>query len=192
MYNVYISADRQSRSKLGSAHIYSFITMEDPAATTSQSTPNPNGGYGNDKEADAKRVQEEQMRRDLLATVLDTAARERRMLQAFLVPQIHSAHFCPVSRIALVSPDRSKQIETILLRMAQSGQLKSRVTEEQLIDLLNQVKIIYLAPPVRYNLIKIRQMEQAEGKSTVQKSTIVVSSLRPLDFGFDDLWIVSP
>jgi programmed cell death protein 5 len=45
----------------------------------------------------------------------------------------------PVSRIALVSPDRSKQIETILLRMAQSGQLKNRVTEEQLIDLLNQV-----------------------------------------------------
>jgi programmed cell death protein 5 len=51
--------------------------MEDPAATTSQSTPNPSGGYGNDKEADAKRAQEEQMRRDLLATVLDTAARER-------------------------------------------------------------------------------------------------------------------
>ena len=62
---------------------------------------------------------------------------------------------CPVSRIALVSPDRSKQIETILLRMAQSGQLKNRVTEKQLIDLLNQVKEIYLAPPIRYNLIKI-------------------------------------
>jgi programmed cell death protein 5 len=61
----------------------------------------------------------------------------------------------PVSRIALVSPDRSKQIETILLRMAQSGQLKNRVTEEQLIDLLNQVKEIYLASPIRYNLIKI-------------------------------------
>ena len=33
-----------------------------------------------------------------------------------------------VSRIALVSPDRSRQIESILLRMAQSGQLRGRVS----------------------------------------------------------------
>jgi len=46
-------------------------------STTSQSTPIPNGGPGNDKEGDAKQAQEEQMRRDLLMTVLDTAARER-------------------------------------------------------------------------------------------------------------------
>jgi len=118
--------------------------MEDLATTTSQSTPIPNG---NDKEGDAKRAQEEQMRRDLLTTVLDTAARER------------------LSRIALVSPERSKQIETILLRMAQSGQLRNRVSEEQLIDLLNQ-------------------MEQAEGKTTVQKSTIVYHRRKGLE---DDL-----
>jgi len=121
--------------------------MEDLVATASQSTPNPNGGPGNDKEGDAKRAQEEQMRRDLLTTVLDTAARER------------------LSRIALVSPERSKQIETILLRMAQSGQLRNRVSEEQLIDLLNQ-------------------MEQAEGKTTVQKSTIVYHRRKGLE---DDL-----
>ena len=30
------------------------------------------------EENEAKRIQEEQMRRDLLATILDTAARERR------------------------------------------------------------------------------------------------------------------
>ena len=44
-----------------------------------------------------------------------------------------------VARIALVSPSRSHQIETILLRMAQMGQLKGRIGEEQLIDLLKQV-----------------------------------------------------
>jgi len=121
--------------------------MEDLVATASQSTPNPNGVPGNDKEGDVKRAQEEQMRRDLLTTVLDTAARER------------------LSRIALVSPDRSKQIETILFRMAQSGQLRNRVSEEQLIDLLNQ-------------------MEQAEGKTTVQKSTIVYHRRKGLE---DDL-----
>ena len=67
--------------------------MDDPAPTTSQTTPNPNGGYGNDKEADAKRAQEEQMRRDLLATVLDTAARERRIYaSSFPRTRIHNAH----------------------------------------------------------------------------------------------------
>lgn len=44
-----------------------------------------------------------------------------------------------VSRIALVSADRARQIEAMLLRLAQSGQLRGRVTEQQLIDLLEQV-----------------------------------------------------
>ncbi|KAF8163189.1 PDCD5-related protein [Crassisporium funariophilum] len=112
-----------------------------------QGSPIPKGGNsGQDDEG--KRAQEEQMRRDLLTTVLDTAARER------------------LSRIALVSPERSKQIEAILLRMAQSGQLRGRVTEEQLIDLLNQ-------------------MEEAQGKSTVKKSTIVYHRRKGLDDDFD-------
>ena len=67
--------------------------MEDLVATASQSIPNPNGGPGNDKEGDAKRAQEEQMRRDLLTTVLDTAARERRIyLPAFLIPESLVTH----------------------------------------------------------------------------------------------------
>lgn len=45
----------------------------------------------------------------------------------------------PVSRIALVSPERSRQIEGILVRMAQSGQLRGKVSEGQLIELLEQV-----------------------------------------------------
>jgi hypothetical protein len=49
--------------------------------------------------------------------------------------------FNAVSRIALVSPERSRQIEAILLRMAQqSGQIRGRITENQLIELLEQVR----------------------------------------------------
>ena len=48
-----------------------------------------------------------------------------------------------VSRIALVSQDRARQIEAILLRMAQSGQLRGRVTEQQLIDLLEKASNKY-------------------------------------------------
>src|SRR5882757_5161407 len=104
-----------------------------------------------------------------------SSTRKTYICSSFPHTQILVAHSCLVSRIALVSPDRSKQIETILLRMAQSGQLRNRVTEEQLIDLLNQVKSCPLS--IGYNLIILPQMEQAEGKTTVQKSTIVVCSL---------------
>ena len=44
-----------------------------------------------------------------------------------------------VARIALVSSDRARQVEGLLMRMAQTGQLRGRVSEEQLIELLDQV-----------------------------------------------------
>ncbi|KAK7049363.1 hypothetical protein VNI00_005964 [Paramarasmius palmivorus] len=100
------------------------------------------------QEDESKKAQDqEQMRRDLMAKVLDTAARER------------------LSRISLVSPERSRQIEGILLRMAQTGQLKGRVSENQLIELLEQ-------------------MEEAQGQTTTKKSTIVYQRRR--DFDDDD------
>ena len=44
-----------------------------------------------------------------------------------------------VANIRLVSPARATQIESILLRLAQTGQLMGRMGEEQLIKLLEQV-----------------------------------------------------
>ncbi|KAH7910633.1 PDCD5-related protein [Hygrophoropsis aurantiaca] len=105
-----------------------------------------NGAQGGEEEAKRK-VAEEEMRRDMMATVLDTAARER------------------LSRIALVSPERSRQIEMIIMRMAQSGQIRGRVSEQQLIDLLEQ-------------------MEDAQSKSSAKKTTIVYQRRR--DFDDDD------
>ncbi|KAK0502736.1 PDCD5-related protein [Armillaria luteobubalina] len=101
-------------------------------------------GGANPQEDEAKRAQEEQMRRDVMVTVLDTAARER------------------LSRIALVSPERSQQIEGILMRMVQSGQLRGRVSENQLIELLDQV-------------------EEAQGAKTAKKSTIVYQRRKDID-----------
>lgn len=79
---------------------------------------------GNDPEGAAekaeKAAQQEQMRREMIATVLESDARER------------------LNRIALVNPKLSSQVESILVRMAQSGQLRGRVSEQQLIGLLDQ------------------------------------------------------
>jgi len=108
------------------------------------------GGLPGRTEDELDRVkEEEETRRNLIAvTVLDSAARER------------------LSRIALVSPDRSKHIEGVLSRMAQSGQIRGKVTESQLIELLEQ-------------------MEEAQGRSTTKKSTIVYQRRRDLDDDFD-------
>ncbi|KAI0373288.1 hypothetical protein BV20DRAFT_1119332 [Pilatotrama ljubarskyi] len=99
--------------------------MEDPELAAIRAARMGQGAQGSSGapsgEDQAKREAEEQMRRDLLATILDTAARER------------------LARIALVSPDRAQQIEAILLRMVQTGQLRGRVSEEQLIGLLDQI-----------------------------------------------------
>jgi len=110
-----------------------------------QGLPVPNGPQGGEDEA--KKSQEEQMRRDVMSTVLDTGARER------------------LSRIALVSPERSRQIESILLRMAQSGQLRGRVSEAQLIELLEQM--------------------EGQGSETASKKTTIVYQRRR-DFDDDD------
>lgn len=49
-----------------------------------------------------------------------------------------------VARISLVRPALSGKIEQILVRMAQSGQLRGRVTEQQLIGLLEQASLFIL------------------------------------------------
>jgi Double-stranded DNA-binding domain len=64
----------------------------------------------------------------------------------------------PVNRIALVNPQLSAQVESILVRMAQSGQLRGRVSEQQLIGLLDQA-------------------DGQQNAATVKKGAIVVSEL---------------
>ncbi|PAV23302.1 DNA-binding TFAR19-related protein [Pyrrhoderma noxium] len=125
---------------------------QNAGSSSSSSSPTPQGipGGSSNNEADsAKREAEEQMRRDLLATVLDQKARER------------------LARIALVSPTRSSQIESILLRMAQTGQLRGRVGEEQLISLLEQA-------------------EDAQSKAGNKKGAIVYQRRKEIDDEDDD------
>jgi len=117
----------------------------------SQLKPATPGGANGDGEAQsqeavAKRAQEEQIKHDLLATVLESDARERCKYWPFVgtetglpLMRLSVTSLLLVSRIALVNSQLSSQIEGILLRMAQSGQLRGRVTETQLIGLLDQV-----------------------------------------------------
>lgn len=49
-------------------------------------------------------------------------------------------HVAAVSRISLVKPQKAQGITNLLIQMAQSGQIRSRINEEQLIGLLEQVE----------------------------------------------------
>ncbi|KXN66600.1 DNA-binding TFAR19-related protein [Conidiobolus coronatus NRRL 28638] len=79
-------------------------------------TTNLQGAGGND---DVERRQE--MTKTMLRQILDQDAEER------------------LNRIALVKPEKARGLEQLLIKLAQSGQLKSKVSESYLIDLLEQV-----------------------------------------------------
>ncbi|WFD46803.1 hypothetical protein GLX27_001445 [Malassezia furfur] len=101
------------------------------AASGGRSSPRVPGGVpgaggmggqaGTDAEREEQMAQQEEMKRQMLSQILDSDARER------------------LSRIALVKPQKSKAVTDILIQMARSGQVRQRVSEAQLISLLDQI-----------------------------------------------------
>ena len=88
-------------------------------------------GMASGDDSGEKAAQVDEMKRQMLSQILDSEARERRTS-----PTIPNQS---ISRIALVKPQKADAISDILLRMAQSGQVRQRVTEDQLILLLDQL-----------------------------------------------------
>ncbi|KAJ1924093.1 hypothetical protein IWQ60_005446 [Tieghemiomyces parasiticus] len=78
------------------------------------------GGPSAEEEEEKKRRQED-MRAMMLSQILDGEARER------------------LARISIVKADKARGVEDMLIRMAQAGQLRGKLTEKQLIGLLEQV-----------------------------------------------------
>ncbi|KAF2723685.1 DNA-binding TFAR19-related protein [Polychaeton citri CBS 116435] len=78
------------------------------------------GGDGGGKDDD-QRKREQDVRQSILSQILEPAAADR------------------IGRIRLVKASRAEDVENRLIMLARSGQLRSRVTEEQLKDILNAV-----------------------------------------------------
>ncbi|EEB07280.1 DNA-binding TFAR19-like protein [Schizosaccharomyces japonicus yFS275] len=104
----------------------------------------PSSGASGNGEVSA--AQQEEMRHNMLSQILEHSARDR------------------LSRIALVRSDRAKAIEELLLRMAKTGQIRHKITESELIDLL----------------------EQISGQETKKKETKIVVNRRKFDDDEDD------
>ncbi|CDS05783.1 hypothetical protein LRAMOSA08311 [Lichtheimia ramosa] len=82
-------------------------------------SPGMGGSGGNGSQDDqGKKEQMEEMRRTMLYQILDNSA---------------------LARIQMVKADKARAVEDLLLRLAQSNQLRNKVSEQQLIDLLGQI-----------------------------------------------------
>ncbi|KAK9366408.1 PDCD5-related protein [Lipomyces kononenkoae] len=76
------------------------------------------GGTG---DSTARQASEEDARTEMIAQILTPAARER------------------LSRIRIVKQQKAKSVEDLLIQMARTGQIRSRVDEDELISLLDQI-----------------------------------------------------
>ncbi|KAJ5335337.1 hypothetical protein N7541_005164 [Penicillium brevicompactum] len=85
-----------------------------------QGARGPSGQDGADQ-AQQKRQAEAEQRASIMTQILDPAAADR------------------LGRIRLVKESRATDIENRLIMLAQSGQLRQKVTEEQLKDLLGAI-----------------------------------------------------
>ncbi|KAM3503141.1 hypothetical protein MY10362_004392 [Beauveria mimosiformis] len=79
------------------------------------------GGGGGAQDQEQKRQQQDDARQNILNQILQPEAADR------------------LGRIRLVKEERATEIENRLIALAQSGQLRQKVTEEQLKELLSAV-----------------------------------------------------
>ncbi|KAJ3221324.1 hypothetical protein HK099_003584 [Clydaea vesicula] len=100
------------------------------------------GGHGpsfngqNQQSQEQKQQQleaQEEQRKNLLYQILTSDARER------------------LSRISMVKPEKGRQVEQLLITLAQRGQLREKVDEKALIELLSQVKDNSKATSIKFN-----------------------------------------
>ncbi|KAK9244877.1 PDCD5-related protein [Lipomyces tetrasporus] len=79
------------------------------------------GRPGGSGDSAARQPSEDDARAEMIAQILTPAARER------------------LSRIRIVRQQKAKGVEDLLIQMARTGQIRSRVDEDELISLLEQI-----------------------------------------------------
>lgn len=94
----------------------------------------PSSGGASDAE---KRQQQEVARRNMLDQILSPEARERRNLCTDW-NQL-SSYLYVVSRITLVKPEKGRSLEDFLIQNLQSGRIRNRVSEPDLLNILDTI-----------------------------------------------------
>ncbi|KAL7750799.1 hypothetical protein RI367_003756 [Sorochytrium milnesiophthora] len=99
---------------------------------------------GNSAEDEEKKAQMEEMRKTMLMSILDGEARER------------------LSRISMVKAEKARAVEDLVIRMAQTGQIRGKVSENQLIDLLGNIADSKQETKITYNRRRFDDDEEEE------------------------------
>jgi programmed cell death protein 5 len=79
-----------------------------------------NGGASAEQQEEAKRQQQD-MKNSMLSQLLTQQARAR------------------LNTLALTKPEKAQQVENMIIQMARSGQIMDKLSEEQLISLLERI-----------------------------------------------------
>ncbi|EMF16182.1 DNA-binding TFAR19-related protein [Sphaerulina musiva SO2202] len=87
----------------------------------SQQSSAPSGGGGNASQEDQQKAAAAEQKASILGQILEPFAADR------------------LGRIRMVNAQRAEDVENRLIMLARSGQLRQRVTEEQLKDILGAV-----------------------------------------------------
>lgn len=98
--------------------------------------PGGQGGQGPSPEQKEEMLRrQEEMKNSILVQVLDQPARAR------------------LNTLALTKPDKARMVESMLIQMAQRGQIQGKLGEEQLKDLLEKIstQTSQKAPTVKFD-----------------------------------------
>jgi programmed cell death protein 5 len=110
----------------------------------------PQGGQSSQSPEEQQAAREkaqaqEEMKRTMIAAMLEPAARERCKCYSILYKSLSGAYQI-VSRISLTRPQLAQQVESLIVRMGQQGQVRGQVSDEALKGLLEQVRTILSTP----------------------------------------------
>lgn len=70
---------------------------------------------------------------------MESSKRQEDMVNSMLSQLLNQDARARLNSIALVKPDQAKQVEGMLINMARSGQISEKMTEKQLVQVLEQI-----------------------------------------------------
>ncbi|CBY12784.1 unnamed protein product [Oikopleura dioica] len=91
-----------------------------------------------------QRQQMEEMTNSMLGQILDQSARAR------------------LNNVALVNPQKAKQTEAMLMQMARSGKIQSKLNESSLGDILNQIASTQKKTTVKFERRRVMDSDDSE------------------------------
>mmetsp|Transcript_44104 Transcript_44104/g.101831 ORF Transcript_44104/g.101831 Transcript_44104/m.101831 type:complete len:128 (+) Transcript_44104:81-464(+) len=105
------------------------------------------------EEAQAKKLaqmqvgQETEMRKmeEQRQKQMEMEERKRVMIRSLLEPEALER----LSRIGLVKPEKQQQVEALILQSAQSGMVQEKISEGQLVGMLEKIDAVKTAPSVK-------------------------------------------